>query len=353
MTNPINNKYEKLHFNEQDRVVNYINKQYDSIISQIAPLVESGAATSVVQRKLNLLLKQFRKNVTARIENGIRFSWDISNQKNIAYFERHLSGFKIPDQIRKALFNPNHNRLEAFIARKDGGMDLSSRVWKSAQQFRNNVDLSMDIGIAEGKGAKAIGRELRQNLNDPDKLFRRVRNSRGNLKLSKPAKAYNPGQGVYRSAAKNTERVARTETNRGYRAADGAAWEKNPLVLGYEIRLSATAKPKARCELCKSLEGKYPVWFIWNGWHPNCLCFKIPILMDDEMMAKYQKLVARGLDTPEAVKSLQISARIDDPPPEFNVWVNTNLERVEGWKQKPYWWKDNNYYIIERVFTNG
>jgi hypothetical protein len=349
MANPINDKFEKLHFKEQDRVVNYINKQYDSIIAQIAPLVESGTARSVIQRKLNTLLKQFRNNVTARIETGIKFSWDISNQKNLAYFEKRLAGFDIPDKIKKILSNPNTNRLEAFIAKKDGGLTLSDRVWKSAQQFSSNIDMSLDIGVAEGKGAKAISRELRSNLKEPDKLFRRVRDSRGKLKLSKPAQAYNPGKGVYRSAAKNSERLARTETNRGYRAADGAAYEKNPLVLGFEIRLSNTAKPKTRCELCKSLEGKYPVWFVWNGWHPNCLCFKIPILMDDELMAKYQRLVAKGLDTDETVKDLQKDTRVSDPPEEFNNWVIANAERVDGWKSRPFWWKDNKDFIVNKV----
>lgn len=349
MANPINNKYEKLHFNEQDQVVSYINKQYNAIISQISPLVESGAARSIVQRKLNQLLKQFRTNVTARIESGIKFSWDISNQKNLAYFEQRLAGYNIPDKIKQALSNPNLNRLEAFIQRKEGGLDLSGRVWKSAQQFQSNVEMALDIGVAEGKAAKQIGRELRQNLLEPDKLFRRVRDSRGNLKLSKPAQAYNPGQGVYRSAAKNSERLARTEINMGYRAADDAAWVDNPLVLGYEIRLSATAKPKARCELCRSLEGKYPAWFKFRGWHPNCLCFKIPILMDDDMMAQYQRLVAQGLDTGDAIKELQQGSRIENPPAAFNTWVTDNNERVMDLKSLPYWWKDNISYITKTL----
>jgi len=345
MTDPINNKFERIHFNNQDRIVNYLDKQFDSIIHQIIPLIESGMAKSVIERRLNQLLKQFRKNATAKIESGIKFSWDISNQKNAAYIEKRLARYTLPDRIRKALLNPNHNRLEAFIKRKEGGLNLSDRVWKTAGQFKNNIDMSLDVGISQGNSAKQIGRELRSNLQDPDNLFRRVRDSRGNLKLSKPAKAYNPGKGKYRSSSKNTERLARTEINMGYRAADDAAWENNPLVLGYEIRLSATAKPKTRCDLCKSLEGKYPVWFKFRGWHPNCLCFKIPILMDDEMMAKYLKLIARGEDTPAALKELQQDVRIENPPPDFNVWVSDNNERVMGWKQTPYWWKDNDKFI--------
>lgn len=349
MNDSINNKFERLHFNNQDRIVGYIEKQYNSIISQITPLIESGAAKAIVERRLNALLKAFRTNVTSKIESGVKFSWDISNQKNLTYFEKRLSGYRIPDSIKKTLFNPNHSRLEAFIRRKEGGLNLSQRVWKSAEQFKSNVEMSLDVGLAEGKSAKQVGRELRQNLREPDKLFRRIRDSRGNLKLSKPAQAYNPGQGIYRSAAKNSERLARTEINMGYRSADDCAWENNPLVLGYEIRLSATAKPKTRCELCRSLEGRYPVWFKFRGWHPNCLCFKIPILMDDEMMAAYQKLVARGLDTQNAIKKLQKSARVDQPPPDFNTWVTENNDRVMRWKDTPYWWKDNRTFIMSTL----
>ena len=178
-------------------------------------------------------------------------------------------------------------------------------------------------------------------------MFRRVRDARGKLKLSKPAKSYNPGQGVYRSAAKNSERLARTEINMAFRGADGAAYENNPLVLGYEIRLSATAKPKTRCELCRTMEGSYPVWFDWKGWHPNCLCFKIPILMSDEMMAKYQKLVARGEDTPDAVKELQKSVRVEALPDKAIKWIKDNNDRMLGWKNLPYFYKDNKELIFK------
>jgi hypothetical protein len=343
----INKEYERKHFNNQDKVVAYIEKEYEAIMNHIVPLIESGAQNVIIQQKLNTLLKQFSKNVTASIQSGVKYSWTTSQQKNVAYFEKRLEGYDIPDKIKEALFKSTTNRMEAFIQRKQNGLTLSDRVWKSAEQFKSNVDMALDIGVAEGKSAKQIGREIRQDLREPDRLFRRVRDAKGKLKLSKPAKLYNPGQGVYRSAAKNSERLARTEINMGYRAADGAAYESNPLVLGYEIKLSATAKPKTRCELCRTLTGSYPVWFIWNGWHPNCLCFKIPIIMSDEMMAKYQKLVARGEDTPEAIKELQKSVRLEDIPAAAKKWLRDNNERMLGWKSLPYFYLDNKAFIMD------
>lgn len=344
----INREHERQHFKNQDKVVAAIEKEYNRIMAQIIPLIEAGAVSAVIQRTLNKALKKFVKNTTGIIESGIKYSWDVSTQKNMTYFEKRLEGYEMPTKVREALLKPN-NRVEAFIKRKQNGLTLSDRVWKSAEQFKSNVDMALDIGIAEGKSAKQISREIRQDLREPDRLFRRVRDARGRLKLSKPAKAYNPGQGVYRSAAKNSERLARTEINMAYRAADGAAYQDNPLVLGYEIRLSATAKPKARCELCRIMEGSYPVWFDWKGWHPNCLCFKIPILMSDEMMAKYQKLVARGEDTAEAVQLLQKGVRVTELPAAFGKWVSENHQRMLTWKQMPFWYKDNKGFIEANV----
>lgn len=345
----INKKYERKHFNHQDKVISYIEKQYNAIMAQIIPLIERGAANAIIERKLNQLLKSFSKNVTGAIESGVKYSWTTSHQKNVAYFVKRLGGYDVPDKIKEELFKPDHNRMEAFIKRKENGLTLSDRVWKSADQFKRNVDMALDVGVAEGKSAKQISRDIRQDLREPDRLFRRVRDAKGKLKLSKPAKAYNPGQGVYRSAAKNSERLARTEINIAYRAADGAAYQNNPLVLGYEIKLSATAKPKVRCELCRTLAGKYPVWFVWKGWHPNCLCFKIPILMSEDMMAKYQKLVASGEDTPEAVKKLQKVVRIEDIPDAAKKWLNDNNERISGWKCLPYFYRDNKEFILDKI----
>ena len=58
-----------------------------------------------------------------------------------------------------------------------------------------------------------LSRDVRRYLRNPDKLFRRVRDKHGNLRLSKAAKAYHPGRGVYRSSYRNALRLTATENN--------------------------------------------------------------------------------------------------------------------------------------------
>lgn len=80
--------------------------------------------------------------------------------------------------------------------------------------------MGLDLGIGSGKAAPKLARELKQYLQNPDKLFRRIRDKHGMLQLSKRAAAYHPGRGVYRSSYKNARRLAATETNIAYRTAD-------------------------------------------------------------------------------------------------------------------------------------
>ena len=52
--------------------------------------------------------------------------------------------------------------------------------------------MGLDLGIRSGKSAAAMTRDLRQYLQHPDKLFRRVRDEHGLLKLSQVAKDFHP-----------------------------------------------------------------------------------------------------------------------------------------------------------------
>jgi hypothetical protein len=137
------------------------------------------------------------------------------------------------------------------------------------------MEVIIQNGIKEGKSAEEIQKGLRGYLNEPDKLFRRVRNREtGELELSKAAQKYHPGQGVYRSAKANAMRLARTEITAAYRRAEWESYQNNPLIIGYEICLSnnhttlKNGKPIPLKDICDELAGVYPKSFLWTGWHP-------------------------------------------------------------------------------------
>ena len=129
-------------------------------------------------------------------------------------------------------------KIQVFESNSQQGLNLSNRVWRYAEQFKEEIEMGLDIGIRSGRSADALSRDLRQYLQQPDKLFRRVRDEHGQLQLSKRAKAYHPGQGVYRSSYKNARRLAATEANIAYRTSDHLRWQQLDFVVGIEIHLS-------------------------------------------------------------------------------------------------------------------
>ena len=75
--------------------------------------------------------------------------------------------------------------LEAFQERKIKGLNLSDRVWNYTNQFKGEIEQALDVGIADGRSAAQLSRDIREYLREPEKLFRRVRDKNGVLKASK------------------------------------------------------------------------------------------------------------------------------------------------------------------------
>lgn len=183
----------------------------------------------VTRQRVKKLLESLANDVEVTITDGIRAEWDGSNGKNDALV-RGILGKKLTDKQMEGeeyrrYFSNNEKAREAFIARKERGLNLSDRVWNYTDQFKTEIEMGLDLGLRDGLSADEMSRTLRQYLKHPDMLFRRVRDEHGQLHLSKRAAAFHPGRGVYRSSYKNARRLAATETNMAYRAADCTRWQ--------------------------------------------------------------------------------------------------------------------------------
>lgn len=243
-----------------------------------------------------------------------------------------------PEVVGKYL-NNHDSALKAFQQRQIGGISLSERVWNLANQSRIEAELARSI--ADGTSADDLAVSMQELLNDPDNLFRRVRDEYGELHLSKNAQAYNPGAGVYRSSFKNAQRLARTEINMAYREAEMESYREKDYVVGYEIKRSNNPYD---CPLCAALAGKYPKDFKWNGWHPNCRCFMVPILMSDDEMERWSDAIING----ERFDSSESESYVSDVPDEFRDWMDENRERYAVARQRgtlPYFVRDNRDYF--------
>lgn len=231
----------------------------------------------------------------------------------------------------------------AFYTQKHGGLNISDRVWGNSLFAKQEIEEIIQQGILQGKSADEISHSVRGYLNNPSKLFRRVRNKEtGELELSKNAKNYHPGRGVYRSSYQNALRLARTEVNAAYRRAEWESYQNNPLITGYKIELSnnhtTTIKGKkvALRDICDELAGEYPKSFQWTGWHPQCRCRMVPIFIKEgDFRSRIRALAAGKLDT------WKPSNTVTEPPKAFTDWVADNADRLKAGKQMPYFIADN------------
>ena len=299
--------------------------------------------------RLQTTLKGLAKKMQAVIELGSRKQWLFACQKNDEFIASIFDTTKLTKGRMKKMQDRNLDALQSFQQRKVGGMNLSERVWKYTEQYKEQIEIGLDVGLGEGRSAQQLSRDLRQNLQDPNRLFRRVRDKRGNLQLSKAAKAFHPGTGVYRSSYKNAMRLTRSEVNMAYRESDHLRWQQLDFVVGFEVQRS-NHEPKCKCKLCERLVGKYPKWFKFKGWHPQCLCYATAILMDEEDFDNQELSDLKSALKGTAYKKLSAKNEVTDLPDGFKEWVSENEERQANWSSTPYFIKDN---FVDGDLTKG
>lgn len=278
--------------------------------------------------------------LTTTIETGSKKQWLFACKKNDGFIASIFNTTKLSKARLNKMQDRNLDALQAFQGRKVEGLNLSERVWKYVGQYREQMETALDAGLGEGRSAQQLARDVKQNLKDPNRLFRRVRDKRGNLVLSKAARAFHPGRGVYRSSVKNAQRLTRSEINMAYRESDWQRWQSLDFVVGYEI-VRSNHEPLCDCDICARLVGRYPKTFKFIGWHPQCMCYAIPILMDEETFDDNElgdlKAALRGT----TYKHRQAANTVPDVPDGFKEWVKDHIEAQKGWSSTPYFIRDN------------
>ena len=338
------------HYRTTDAYVQAVQSLYDKATTAITRAAARGKIDTdkpfsfdmypSVKKEMQRITEQLASRVTTVIESGSKKQWLFACAKNDGFISSIMDTSKLSKARLKKMQDRNLDALSAFQSRKVEGMNLSQRVWKYVDQYKAQMESALDVGLGDGRSADELSRDVRQNLREPNRLFRRVRDKRGNLVLSKNARAYHPGQGVYRSSYKNAMRLTRSEINMAYRESDYQRWQQLDFVVGFEIHRS-NHEPLCKCDICSKLVGRYPKTFKFKGWHPQCMCYATPILMDEETFDANElgdlKAALHGTE----YKHLQAKNIVSEMPKEFTEWVEQHIEAQKGWSSTPYFIRDN------------
>lgn len=342
--------FDAAHYRTTEQYANAVNTLFDRATAEITKAAAAGtydpdkpfsfADYPGMNKTVESVTKQLATNVQVVIETGSKKQWLFACQKNDKYLASIMDTSKLSKARLAKMQDRNLDALGSFQQRKVDGMDLSQRVWKYVGQYKEQMESALDVGLGEGRSAQQLARDVKQNLRDPTRLFRRVRDKRGNLVLSKNAQAFHPGRGVYRSSVKNAQRLTRSEINMAYRESDWQRWQQLDFVIGFEIHRS-NHDPLCKCSLCERLVGRYPKWFKFKGFHPQCMCFCTPILMDEETFDENELGDLKSALFGTEYEHQAAKNAVVDVPDGFKEWVKDNIEAQDNWSSTPYFIRDN------------
>ena len=259
---------------------------------------------------------------------------------------KNLHGYTILND--SAIERVRRMAINAFTARRMNnpqGLNLSQNIWNYAQQTKSEFEIAMSNvikdGLSKGTSAAELSLRVRDQLKEPDMMYRRyhhtvittggkkkdvavwhkrVIDEDGNVRFV-VAPLEEVGQGVYRSSYKNSFRLMRSEINMSYHYGNNARWRSEPFVLGIRI-WGSPQHPKP--DICDELWGVYPKDFDFAGFHPQCMCASAPVLCSkqerDEIIRRKQK----GEDISNYVSPNAVT----QVPDAFKEYVHRNRDKI-------------------------
>lgn len=273
------------------------------------------------KKRINDLQKKFVEEISAVIYRGTSEEWKNSNEVQDLLANSVLKAYdaEIDREKYSVLYQTNSEALNAFQNRKDKGFTVSDKLWQQSAIYKQELEEAISCAIQKGTSAITLSKQISKYLLDFPKLQKDYKERFG--------KASKANDCEYRSI-----RLARSEINMAYRQAENLRWQQMDFVVGYEIKLSGSHHVD---DICDQLKGKYPKTFVWTGWHPNDMCYKIPILKTEEEFWEWD---GRNDTTTESINEVK------DVPENFKRWVIYNQDRIDTAKGKgtlPYFLKDN------------
>lgn len=256
----------------------------------------------LTKQRVQSLLTGWQRDLTAIITAGTAKEWANGNYVQDLLADKVLSYYygKEHGQRKRKYYQTNSDALQAFQKRVENGMNLSQKIWDQSENYKTELEAALSSGIQKGMSAVTLSKRVSKYLNDFDSLKHDYKQ-----KYGKEVDCLNC---EYRSI-----RLARSEINMAYRTAEQERWLQFDFVLGYEIKLSKSHHERMpHGDICDDLKGKYPKDFRWTGWHPNDMCYVVPILKTEEQFFE---------DKPSEDEIIEM-------PQNYKEWCAKNASRI-------------------------
>lgn len=288
------------------------------------------------KKQIEDIQAQFVGDIYSVIYRGTTEEWKNSNEVQDLMANKVLKAYnaQVDKEKYKVLYQVNSDALKAFQNRKDKGFNVSAKLWQQSTIYKQELESAISCAIQKGTSAITLSKQISKYLLDFPLLQKDYKDRYGSAEHLMDCE--------YRSI-----RLARSEINMAYRTAENERWKQMNFVVGYEIKLSSSHHSRMpHGDICDTLAGKYPKYFTWTGWHPDDLCYKVPILKTEEEFWEWD---GRSDVSTESINEVK------DVPDEFKKWVLENHQKIEKAQKRntlPYFLRDNKS-IVQNINTEN
>ena len=278
----------------------------------------------ITKERVQKLQQQFVSDLGGLIYAGTSDEWKRSNLLQDMIADKVLGKYVGEHKGKKYehYYQKNSGALKAFQQRKDRGLNLSDKLWNQSKDLKTSLEETLSVSIEKGIDAVTLSKRVSKYLWDFPSMQAAYEEKFGHASKAKDCE--------YRSI-----RLARSEINMAYRKAEQERWRQFDFVVGYEIKLSGSHPAE---DVCDRLAGKYPKDFVWSGWHPNDLCYVVPILKTEEEYFADDDIKSKN--------------EVTDVPREFKDWCTENWNRISKAEKRgtlPYFLRDNKEYYQKEL----
>ncbi len=327
----IDKKYYNKNINLIIKTQQEIDRYYRLSIDDLAKQISKNSWESGKSKAFKKYMKRWQSELNAdmqlNMQTAIDDSWLLGEQKAIAYNEYYY-GSKV---VAQELIRPSKEALAAFTKRKIKGLTWSENVWNMAKGSNKLVEDYVATGVLKGQSARNMSKDILDMMRNPagTKVPVELGDGETVLRSFKSQSAYlqtPPLPGQYKNPFKAIMRMARTETNASYLSSDFHQIQNQRFVVGRRVKLSAA---HADSDICDTLAGDYPKTFIFEGWHPNCLCYAVSIRMTKEEFrrggAESKNTVTQIPKSTERLAKAIKEGKMGSPSMKDSFWLRDNF----------------------------
>lgn len=265
----IRKEVSKLTLKQQQEIL----KLYEDAIKELSRKASKSKAKSLTKRwtldykkQIEAIEKGLRQELNKVISEGIEKAAELGTEPEQLVMRQIFQLIEIDpgDHFTTMFSQVKDNIVKDIISGnlyKDN-RSLSSRIWTYGQEFKKDIQYTINQAILEKKSAIELAKDLEQFVKEPAKRETTWGKVYPNLKNKK--------------VDYNAMRLARTSINHAYQTSTIQSSNMNPFVEGIEWR-SALIHGRT-CDICRERHGQiFPKDDVPLD-HPNGLCTMVPVI---------------------------------------------------------------------------